>query len=158
MIEISMDEETSLQINAVYKRFSEAYTHLDADGIASTYAEDGVEVYLLAGAPPAIVYGRESIREEIKRFFDQVRTRGHHLSVTFRVMHREITDNRSFDTGFYHVSVLERETEIRSLYGKVAIILQRKSDGAWEYLYDANGSATQEEFEKAVPIQNEDVG
>lgn len=152
-----LDTETNSQVNAVYRRFREAYAVLDADGLAQTYASNGVEVYLIAETPPTFVYGRDAIRTEIQNFFDRVRERGHTLRVDFRIVNREMRGEQAYDTGYYEVSIFDGETVVRRRHGKVAIVLQRKPDGAWEYLYDANGGATQDEYDEAVPIENGEI-
>jgi uncharacterized protein (TIGR02246 family) len=124
-------------LDAQYARFSQAYVTLDPDAVANLYTEDAL--YLSPGAD--IKRGRPAVREEFKRFFDSVRSRGDSIRIVFTIVDRKISGGLAGEVGYFDLTTKSGGTA-RTGRGKFVVIWVRGSDGNWRFRTDTYNDIT----------------
>lgn len=144
-IEVSVE----LDPDEPYQKFSTAYENLNATLLAEAYTEHAVLMNLYNEAEPTSFRGRSKIQDFFDELFTLARNDDRTLNITFHVTDRQLFANQILDNGFYKLSVSSAKQAGYDRYGKFSIVLQQES-GEWKFLVDANASATQVEYEKAM--------
>lgn len=132
------------RIDDVYRRFSEGYRKLDAEAVTNLYSEDAL--YLAPGSD--IKRGREKIAEIFSGFFDSVETSGGSLTISFRIVERNVSKDLGYDVGVYTLAQ-KRGGGTRSSQGNFVVVARRMKNGDWKFALDTyhdlpgapNGSA-----------------
>ena len=125
-------------LDAQYARFSQAYVALDPDVVANLYTEDAY--YMSPGAD--IKRGRAAVREEFKRFFDSVRSRGDSIRIVFTIVDRKISGGMAAEVGYFDLTSKPSGGESRTSRGKFVAIWARGADGAWRFRTDTYSDVT----------------
>lgn len=125
-------------LDAQYARFSQAYVALDPDAVANLYSEDAH--YLSPGAD--IKRGRAAIRDEFKRFFDSVRSRGDSIRIVFTIVDRKISGGLAAEVGYFDLTGKTSSGESRTSRGKFVVIWVRGGDGVWRFRTDTYSDVT----------------
>jgi ketosteroid isomerase-like protein len=145
-------KEESLAIDSVYQSFSYSYTRFDYDLTTSCYAEKAVSIAHYEGKIPYILNGNKEILEDFKSFFNSIKSNNQTMTIVFKIIERTKKNDKIFDIGYYKVTYSKDNKVIESEYGKVAIILAKNAQNKWKYETDTNSTASELEFNKAVPI------
>lgn len=126
------------QLDVQYGRFSQAYITLDAETVASIYAEDAF--YMSPGSD--IQRGRATIRRQFAEFFDAVRTRGDSVTIAFAIVDRRVAQGLAADVGYCTLSTKAPSGQSRSSRGKFAVIWVPAADGRWRIRTDSYSDVT----------------
>ena len=76
--------DINAEINANYRRLTQAYQSLDADRMAAVYTEDSF--YISPGKRREIIKGRDQIRALYKHYFAKVKKHKAQLQIRFRCL------------------------------------------------------------------------
>lgn len=136
-----------------YLEFSTAYEHLDAWLLVNVYSKNATLINVYNGRAPISFRGRTGIQEFFKERFESAKKEEKTLAITFKISSRQKVDEGYLDNGFYLLKVSDPKTGTAQRFGKFSIVLQQES-GVWKFAVDTNASATQKEFESAIPIEN----
>ncbi len=137
-----------------YLQFSSAYKILDAELLANTYTQNATLINVYNGHEPISFRGKATIQQFFEERFESAKKEAKTLEITFKISSRQKVDEGYLDNGFYLLKVSDPQTGTSQRFGKFSIVLQMES-GVWKFAVDTNASATQKEFESAVPIENE---
>lgn len=137
-------------IDRVYQQFADAYDALDADQIAPLYAEDAH--YVNANGEEGVRTGRDAILESFRSQFETARERGSDLSISFRIIDRAVDGDLAYDVGYYRFEAIPTEGDPFRAAGKFVTVLQRGSDGRWQFVVDAFGDAPLTAFDEAETV------
>lgn len=120
------------EIDAIYRRFSEAYVALDAEKVTNLYAADAA--YL----PPdsEILKGREQIRPGFQSFFDWIKKEGRTMTISFRIFQRKVEKNLGYDVGIYTITQFKDGKQIGSGEGKFIVVAVKEKDDKWRFQVD----------------------
>lgn len=120
-----------MEIDAIYKTFSEAYRTLDVEKVANLYTETAA--YL----PPAndILKGRAAIRPTFQSFFDWIKNEGRTMTISFRIFQRKVDKNLAYDVGIYTIRQFKDGKETGTGQGKF-IVVAVKEKGNWRFQVD----------------------
>jgi uncharacterized protein (TIGR02246 family) len=146
----SYGQTAASEINRVYRQFVEAHDALDADQIAPLYAAGAHN--LNANGEEGVRTGRDAILENVRSLFEKARERGSDLSISFRIIDREIDGRLAYDVGYYRYESVPPEGEPVRGAGKFAAVLRRGSDGQWRFVVDAAGKAPLTAFDEAETV------
>ena len=136
-----------------YNRLSDAYSALNAQQMAQTYAPDGY--YISAGKKNSIIQGQQSLKELYQHYFAKVEKYNSSLDIKFRVIDRLIDSKTIIDIGYYLVSVTppqESKQPVRQHAGKFLITFKQMPDGKWAIWADSNNEVKLEEYINAKPV------
>lgn len=86
-------------INQLYQRFEIAYDSLDVDMVGNLYVQDAH--YLLPNPQAPVLEGKERIRKSFARFMGRAKAHGRNVEISFRIVHRQISDSLAYDVGYY---------------------------------------------------------
>lgn len=121
------------EIDAIYRRFGEAYVTLDAEKVANLYAADAV--YL----PPnsEILKSREQILPGFRAFFDRIKKDGKTMTISFRIHQRKVEKNLGYDVGVYTITQFKDGKQTgNSGKGKFIVVAVKEKDGKWRFQVD----------------------
>lgn len=120
-------------IDAIYKKFSEAYRLLDPAMVANLYTEDAL--YLAPGGN--IERGRDYILKNFTEFFGSIKDGGGRLEISFEIVERRVTSDQAYDVGIYTLKSFNSKGETRSSSkGKFITVARQMKDGAWRFQVD----------------------
>lgn len=119
-------------VDAVYRRFGEAYRTLNIDLIADQYTHSAA--YLVPDDDVSI--GRDNIRPGFKRFFDSVRGNGQTMTISFDILQRKVEKNIGYDVGIYTLRTFKDGKELGTGQGKFVVVAVRDADGKWRFQVD----------------------
>ena len=119
-------------LDDVYRRFSEGYRKLDAAQVAGLYGETAA--YLAPGDD--IQIGRQKILENFRGFFDSVRKQNGRLSISFRIVQRQVDKNLAYDVGIYTLVSTDQKGASRKGTGKFVVVAKREKDDVWRFQVD----------------------
>jgi ketosteroid isomerase-like protein len=119
-------------VDAVYRRFSEAYRTLNVDLIADQYTQTAA--YLVPGDD--VVTGRDKIRPGFLRFFDAIRNGGQTMTISFDILQRKVDKNLGYDVGIYTLRTFKDGREINVGRGKFVVVTVKEKDGKWRFQVD----------------------
>jgi ketosteroid isomerase-like protein len=138
--------DTSLGIDSVFVRFSEAYRNLDALALKQLYIPEGAIIRHEAGNPPVVIQGQENIKQYFSRTFGALRAQRTALTIEFKTLTVIVDSTKATGIGYYKVSLHEQQG-LRYSYGKFAVLLH-KSGGQWYFITDTESRATEDEWKK----------
>ncbi|MCB1023040.1 MAG: DUF4440 domain-containing protein [Acidobacteria bacterium] len=130
-----------LQIDAVYKTFSDGYRTLRPEMVADLYSEDAA--YL----PPDndILNGRRAILENFTSFFDSMKERGQTMTISFHIFQRKVEKTIGYDVGIYTINYYKDGEKLGEAKGKFVVVAVRGKDKKWRFQVDGyNGLKPQE--------------
>ena len=145
-------EDINAEINANYRRLTQAYQSLDADRMAEVYTEDSF--YISPGKRREIIQGRDQIRALYQHYFAKVKKHDAKLQIRFRLVDRLIDSNTVSDIGYYLVTITppeESKQPIKLHSGKFLITARKQPDGQWAFWADSNSDVDLEKFINAEP-------
>ena len=124
--------EAHPQIDAVYAKFSEAYRTLNADLVTGLYSESAA--YL----PPdsEILIGRDAIKPTFASFFDWIRQEGRTMTISFRIVQRQVDKRLAYDVGIYTIRQFKDGKEVGVGDGKFTVVAARGKDRVWRFQVD----------------------
>lgn len=134
------------EIDAIYRRFGEAYAALDAEKVTNLYAADAA--YLPPGSE--ILKGRQQIRPTFQTFFDQVKKEGRTMSISFRIFQRKIEKNLGYDVGIYAITQFKDGKILGSGEGKFIVVAVKEKDGKWRFQVDGYNNLKPENNQEGV--------
>ncbi|MEM1337374.1 MAG: hypothetical protein AAF717_16450 [Bacteroidota bacterium] len=137
-----------------YLQFSSAYKTLDAALLANAYAENAVLINLYDRLAPQSYKGRTAILAFFMEQFTRAERDKMGLDIVFKISSRKKVQENYLDNGFYRLKITHPDIGTTKRFGKFSIVLQQES-GVWKFSVDANGSATEKEFENAIYIEEE---
>jgi len=114
-------------IDETNRRFVEAFSHGDMEGVASVYSEDAV----LLPPDAAMVRGRTAIKD----FWQGVREMGVKEAAleTVEVQHEGTT---AYEIGAYTLNIQTPGAEQSTQRGKYVVVWKRQNDGSWNWAID----------------------
>lgn len=118
-------------LDAVYEAFHDGYRTLKAETVGGLYTEDAL--YLSPGSD--VRRGRQTIEDNFRSYFDQVREEEGRLTIRFEILDRDVSGDLACDVGYY---ILERtsEDDTHVSKGKFVVVARRLADGAWKFHVD----------------------
>ncbi len=119
-------------IDAVYAAFSDAYRTLNVEKVGGLYTENAA--YL----PPdsEILQGREQIRPTFKTFFDWVKKEGQTMTISFRIVQRQVDNNLAYDVGIYTITQYKDGKQAGTGKGKFVVVAAKDKTGSWRFQVD----------------------
>lgn len=121
-----------LEIDAIYKTFSEAYRTLDVEKVANLYSET------VAYLPPDndILQGRAAIRPTFQSFFDYIKSEGRTMTISFQIFQRKVDKTLAYDVGIYTIRQYKDGKEIGTGQGKFVVVAVKEKGGKWHFQVD----------------------
>lgn len=120
------------QIDAIYRRFAEAYKTLDPRAVAELYCEEAL--YLSPGS--AILQGRQKIQENFAGFFAWAKDNKRQLDISFRIVSRQVAEPLAYDVGIYTLESFEQGKQAGRSQGKFVVVARKNGDGVWQFQVD----------------------
>lgn len=118
-------------IDEIYAKFSLAYKNLDLNLVTSLYTEDAN--YLASGQK--ITDGREKIRENFGSFFESIKKDGKNMTISFRILQREVDKKLGYDVGIYTITTFKNGENLGIGQGKF-IVITKKAGNLWRFRFD----------------------
>ena len=121
-------------IDSLYQQFSNAYSDLDTSQFKSIYAQDA---YYLQ--PKAHHFkGIDALIENgFAGWFGWMKEGNGTLSISFRIIERELQENLGYDIGYYKVIQKRPEEEDEISEGKFVVVTKKQDNGEWRFQVDA---------------------
>ena len=134
----------------VWKPFMRSFSNDDNKGFRAVHSKEMVRVI----QDSKDIFGYDQYFKELP---DSIKARSSDWKKTIelRFVQRIAKNDKAFDVGYYKTSYINTKTgETRKGIGKFHVLL-RKENGVWKILMDADSAegATEEVFNKAIPIQ-----
>lgn len=136
--EISSSDE----VNKVYDIFKEAYRTYNPQLIASIYEDSAI--YLNPG--DAIKFGHGAFLPGFTTMFANAEKDSAKLDINFKIIDREITNDRCVDIGYYRLIRKRPSQDDHTSVGKFITVLRRQKDGSWKFIVDGYSVAPLEAY------------
>ncbi|WP_106640469.1 YybH family protein [Allosphingosinicella vermicomposti] len=136
--------------NAVYERMAASYRALDPASLDKVYAPGAT--YNPRNAKAGID-DYQRLMTGLSGFQRQVKDKGGHVDIRFRVAERKRLGDVYIDHGFVRTTyILEKGGAPIISNGKFMTVLAKQPDGNWAIVSDADSDTPPEAFDKAVPV------
>jgi len=119
-------------IDEIYKDFSEAYRTLKPDMVANLYTDDAA--YLVPGNEVTI--GRDKVLENFTNFFNSMKTGGQNMTISFRIIQRQVGKKLAYDVGVYTLRYYKEGKMQGESKGKFVVVASKGSDKKWRFQVD----------------------
>ncbi|RLV60609.1 hypothetical protein D5018_05775 [Parashewanella curva] len=116
------------KMNQNYQAYIEAFSALDSKRLANIYHKDAI--YISEHRKDKLVFGNKNIEQIYQKFFNRVKHKNAKVSVGFRIINREITQERVTDIGYLLIRVFpasHTEQGVSEFASKFLIIGDRSS-------------------------------
>ena len=137
---VTVDEDPGIdhaEVDRVYEQMAIAYRKADINIIGEIYADSAI--YFNPGEP--IQFGEKEFIGGFNQLFQQARDDGAQLSLEFEIKKRTAAGAKVFDVGYYRFSREREGEEPIASVGKFMTVLQKRGDGAYEFVADVNSLA-----------------
>ncbi|WP_133407333.1 hypothetical protein [Parashewanella tropica] len=135
-------QQANQKMNQNYQVFIDSFSSLDAKRLATIYHKSAI--YIPEHRKQNLVYGSNDIEQLYQRFFNRVQHKNARVSVGFRVVNREITQEQVTDIGFFLIRVFpasHTEQNVSEFAGKFLIIGDKKSSDVISWKTEMNSHA-----------------
>lgn len=119
-------------IDAIYREFSRGYRELKPEMVANLYSPDAA--YLVPDDD--ITNGRPAILDNFTGFFERVRDRGQQMTISFRILQRQVEKNLGYDVGIYTLKYYKDGRMQRESKGKFVVVAVKGKDKKWYFQVD----------------------
>ena len=119
-------------IDAIYKEFSESYRTLKPQIVANLYAEDAA--YLAPNN--SITNGRQAILDNFASFFNNVKSRGQNMTISFQIFQRQVKKRMGYDVGIYTIHFFKDNKVVNVSKGKFVVVAVKGKDKKWRFQVD----------------------
>lgn len=130
-------------IDLIYAAFSESYKTLKPEIVANLYTEDAA--YLAPNEE--IVNGQKAILENFTGFFENVKSRGQSMTISFQIFQRKVEKKIGYDVGIYTINFFEDGKKINDSKGKFVVVAVKESNGKWLFQVDGYSALQQDKNE-----------
>ena len=136
-------------LNGLYETLASGAAAASAETIAGVFAEDAILLY--EGRTPAMTGA--AFRDSLKSMSDRLKTDRVTLSSEFRIERRLVSDGLSVDNGVLRRTMKRPDGTSQTQYAKFVVAARRQTDGRWKIVTDASMAASQEAWDRAVPVE-----
>lgn len=137
--------------NAVYERMAKSFSLLDPAGLNSVYAPNATYT------PRVARFGhhdRATLINGMTGFQQQVKAKGGHVDIRFRLVERKRFGDLYVDHGFVRTSFsMEKGSPACVTNAKFMTVLAKQPNGDFAIVGDADSESPADEFDKARPVE-----
>ncbi len=140
------------KINSTYVQFVDAFNKLNAELILPVYHHNAS--YISEHKKGGLIKGKEAINLIYQRFFDRVKHKKANVKIGFRVVSRDISQDRATDIGYYLIRFIpaaHTEQPVSEFSGKFLIISKPGEKGHWQWFTEMNNKAKSSFYFSATP-------
>ena len=139
-------------VNDLYRSFCACYRNMKSDGVKDLYCEDAVMMGFYDNIPLQFDIGVEHIAITIEYNIEQWLAKNDSVEIEFKVLTRKYTPQYIYDSGLFKLTVKSLNGIEKNIFGKVAIVFKKGTDGNWRFFVDSNGKSSKQEFENRVAL------